>query len=73
MQYIHISGEFVDKINACKFCKSFFLWGTCYGHCMKLNDDVHCNDTCEKFDKDTDTFDENNAFVSEEAREDYYC
>ena len=72
MGYSHISGSFTDKDNACKFCKSFFFLGTCIGHCVECNDDVHCNDTCDKFSKDTDTFNENNEFVSKEAEINYY-
>lgn len=72
MNHIYISGDFTDKNNACKFCKNFKLWGTCYGYCCENEEDIHCNETCDKFDKDTDTFDENNNFVSEDAKIMYY-
>lgn len=48
---IHISGSFTDKDDACKFCEHFSLWGTCIGHCIIHEEDMHCNDTCKKFEK----------------------
>ena len=49
MEYIHISGSFTDKDNACKFCSNFMLWGTSTGYCRVHNEDMSCNDTCDKF------------------------
>lgn len=48
---MHVSGAFTDKDDACKFCEHFCLWGTCIGYCLEQEEDMHCNDTCEKFKK----------------------
>ena len=62
---IHLDGDFTDKNNACKFCENFILCGTHYGRCIVLNEDVHCNDVCDAFKLDADTFNENREFISE--------
>lgn len=45
---VHISGlSDTSKKKRCQTCKHFMLWGTIYGHCMKLQEDMSKNDKCK--------------------------
>ena len=69
-----IDGHFPgDEKNPCMCCKNYINWGCNGGDCALDGSYVNSAFTCKKFERDTDTFDENNEFISDEARDNWFA
>lgn len=69
-----IDGQFAgDEKNPCMCCTHYIKWGCRGGDCEIDESYVSSDYTCDNFERNTEVFDENNEFLSDEARDSWYA